>query len=1178
MPDKILLEDASGGIQLEDASGVLLIERYVEPFTADGMTTSDTTPSLEFTGLDPESHRVRYQIQVAPHPPGVVDSYQAYEIGGGLVEHALVSFDNYGQSFKPTATIKVGSVRFILERVGSPTGNVTAEIYAHTGTYGAGGTGTGTVLATSNAVDITTIPTVRGWFEFTFSGANQITLTADTPYVVVVSYPAGASGTDTIRVYKDDVSLTHAGNAAGFWSGWQAHTVFDVPFLVEATTTLDKVSGETIDEYREEPPGTHQFSTTVFDIGQSITGDGRDLDAVMFNLKKTGTPTGNMTARLYAHSGTFGTSSVGTGSALATSDPVAATVPSTSLGPIVFKFSTPYTLVNGTKYVVTVHHEESGDFGNYVTAGFKSEGTHAGNYAWATETGAWTADAGIDTPFSAITYPDSGFANTVTVADYDPFISSEKVSYTVQSALTPGTWYWRSRGKDPFNNNVWSEWTEVRDFTISAGTTYNQEVSGALGFSGSLAKDTRKTLTGALGFAGVTTKTGLKNVAGSLSFSGAVQKRAEKLLAGALSFSGVVSSSRVVNKAVDGTLSFAGSLAKTPYKALSGAVSFTGSLSKRTDKPLSGAVSFAGALVKKSEKALSGSVSFAGQLLKMPGKVMAGELSFSGVVTTVKSFTKSLAGELSFSGGFRATALKSLAGSLSFTGAVNKRLTKLFFSLLSFGQYSTYTTAVLADSPKLYLKLDDRDAGLTAADSSGNGHDGTYHTDTVTRHGAHGSQTSVRGAIGQSYALTVGHHTDFDVTAAMVELWFKIAGSSTKVGHTQLYNKRSGASEDFGANLYSFNGTRWDFVFPFGLMGSSFLTIPSSIKTDKELWVHVVVGYSQSIVRAWVNGVSVGSYTPSGAWNANRAFPLEISKDTGSYIDEFSFYNFYDDTLPARHYQAMFENRLTKMTSKFFLGGVSFSGTLAAAKRAALALAASLGFSGNLVKTSTKPLAGAVGFSGELVERANKNFTAAVSFSSSLIKTTYKNLVASVGFSGNLIANKLGDKIVNMASSLSFSGSLSKTAGRSMTAALGFNGALSRTANKALAGAVSFSGALSKMTPKVLAGALSFAGALRTMGAKALSGSVSFSGNLRKQAQKYLAGSVSFSGALKTFWVWVQIKVSIYAVYLTMTHRLGALMGMAHELGATMGLNHRLGAAKELLHKMGAAIGMRHQG
>lgn len=98
--------------------------------------------------------------------------------------------------------------------------------------------------------------------------------------------------------------------------------------------------------------------------GQSFTGDGSTVQEISFYVgQQAGTATaGTVVVAIYAHSGTFGTSSIATGSALATSEPVDATTlphPSTALlvgRPVPFTFlgANQIVLANGTNYVAMV--------------------------------------------------------------------------------------------------------------------------------------------------------------------------------------------------------------------------------------------------------------------------------------------------------------------------------------------------------------------------------------------------------------------------------------------------------------------------------------------------------------------------------------------------------------------------------------------------------------------------------------------------------------------------------------------------------------------------------------------------------------------------------------------------------------------------------------------------------
>lgn len=47
-----------------------------------------------------------------------------------------------------------------------------------------------------------------------------------------------------------------------------------------------------------------------------------------------------------------------------------------------------------------------------------------------------------------------------------PFIPSATVNYAVQTAITPGTYYWRVRAIDPNGSNTHGEWSSVRNFVL----------------------------------------------------------------------------------------------------------------------------------------------------------------------------------------------------------------------------------------------------------------------------------------------------------------------------------------------------------------------------------------------------------------------------------------------------------------------------------------------------------------------------------------------------------------------------------------------------------------------------------------------------------------------------------------------------------------------------------------
>jgi len=149
------------------------------------------------------------------------------------------------------------------------------------------------------------------------------------------------------------------------------------------------------------------LNATNFGVSQSVTGTGKKLHKVQWYIKKTLVPTGPMVCKLYSHSGVFGTSSV-PGTLLATSEPVDASEITTSLALVDFFFEDKgiqddqkYTLVNATKYVITLEYAD-GSAVNFVSVGHDASSPgHAGNPAVLTTV--WTENAAIDMVFVLIT-------------------------------------------------------------------------------------------------------------------------------------------------------------------------------------------------------------------------------------------------------------------------------------------------------------------------------------------------------------------------------------------------------------------------------------------------------------------------------------------------------------------------------------------------------------------------------------------------------------------------------------------------------------------------------------------------------------------------------------------------------------------------------------------------------
>lgn len=245
-----------------------------------------------------------------------------------------------------------------------------------------------------------------------------------------------------------------------------------------------------IDSYSEtNQDSTVLLSSTKTGGAQCFHGVSKPLKIAKWFLVKTGSPTGNAVAKLYALTGTFGTNGVPTGAALATSDNFDVSTLTTSLQLISFTFSTPFTMSTGTDYALSIEYSGSSG-GNSISIGLDLiSSTHAGN-ASTVNSGVWSNQTGdypfyvYDTLIDKVSSSDAGFQNVTTPADTHPFATSfDTIRYTVQAGdtLRVGDSYsWQVRGIDPSGSNAYGAYSAARTFTVVLLPEFNRPISQAV--------------------------------------------------------------------------------------------------------------------------------------------------------------------------------------------------------------------------------------------------------------------------------------------------------------------------------------------------------------------------------------------------------------------------------------------------------------------------------------------------------------------------------------------------------------------------------------------------------------------------------------------------------------------------------------------------------------------------
>lgn len=173
---------------------------------------------------------------------------------------------------------------------------------------------------------------------------------------------------------------------------------------------------------------------------QSFTGDGRRLARAAFSIARgTAASVGTIVARVYAITGTFGSTSKPTGTPLATSLPVSVAdldVGTFEVLELPFEGKERITLTAGARYAVAVEYDNgSPSASSYITVGSDSSApSHAGNAAYLVD-GVWT-NAAEDLVFRVRT----GFAQWAYYETWNATAPPVQIAKGDHLTVDPGNW------------------------------------------------------------------------------------------------------------------------------------------------------------------------------------------------------------------------------------------------------------------------------------------------------------------------------------------------------------------------------------------------------------------------------------------------------------------------------------------------------------------------------------------------------------------------------------------------------------------------------------------------------------------------------------------------------------------------------------------------------------------
>lgn len=162
-----------------------------------------------------------------------------------------------------------------------------------------------------------------------------------------------------------------------------------------------------VDSYSESNQNTQLWMNTIQDrnaVGQSFTGNGTILNSAKFYLKKSGSPTGSVYAKIYAQTGTYGDrySDKPTGLELSVSDAVDITTVGTNWSLITFIFTgeNKIELENGVHYCTECYWGLDGETNALAVGRDDSSPSHSGSgNMYDISEGVWYVSASADTCF-----------------------------------------------------------------------------------------------------------------------------------------------------------------------------------------------------------------------------------------------------------------------------------------------------------------------------------------------------------------------------------------------------------------------------------------------------------------------------------------------------------------------------------------------------------------------------------------------------------------------------------------------------------------------------------------------------------------------------------------------------------------------------------------------------------
>lgn len=557
----------------------------------------------------------------------------------------------------------------------------------------------------------------------------------------------------------------------------------------------------------------------------------------------------------------------------------------------------------------------------------------------------------------------------------------------------------------------------------------------------------------------------------------------------ALSFTGATPF-RETRRALTASVSPSASWSRTASlsRALTAALGFTGSAVKQARRSLAGSISPAGAIASSKTflRSLTASLSFTSAQTRRAGKALAATLGPSA--TIAKQARHPLTGSVGFSGQQSRQVARNLSASLSPSASLSslKTFVRAFTATLSPSAQSLRTVGKSISASISPSSATSREVRRTLGATLG-------FTSSAARRTSRAlvASLSPTGSLGTARTVLRAFTAviDFTVDTARQTRRSVAASLSTTSGMNRRTSRALAGSLDFAGGVTSLKAFFRDLSATLGFSTAWARTGQFGRNFAADLTLSSALSRTATrVLEASAAGLSfVGNIASQFQGGAQEFFKTLTA--SLSFTGDVS-----KSTSRSLSASLGLAGSVAKMTGRALSGGLSMAGAMSTIKVLMRAFSATLSMAAGVSREARKTVSAAVSFQSAMSRRVSRPIAATLDFTSSATRRVSRTLTAGLSFAGGVASAVTRLYLQALSATLSFSAGVSRSTSRSLAASLSLAGEAGRITSKAVSASLTLTGQITRTTARSLTGLLVPSGGLSRSTSRALEAALSFTG------------------------------------------------------------------------------------